>query len=86
MTPQETDPDLPVSIQESTAEAWVGGGLLQSWGHLRALSVAVCTGENLKEVTINPTLELPELIQGWEIDSWRAQTEPCAPGPRRKEQ
>ena len=23
--PQETDPDLPVSVQESLAEAWVGG-------------------------------------------------------------
>ena len=32
-TPQETDPDLPVSVQESLAEAWVGGGLLQGWGH-----------------------------------------------------
>ena len=32
MTPQETDPDLPVSVQESLAEAWVGGGLLQGWG------------------------------------------------------
>ena len=31
--PQETDPDLPVSVQESPAEAWVGGGLLQGWGH-----------------------------------------------------
>ena len=29
MTPQETDPDLPVSVQESPAEAWVSGGLLQ---------------------------------------------------------
>ena len=28
-TPQETDPDLPVSFQESPAEAWVGRGLLQ---------------------------------------------------------
>ena len=33
VTPQETDPDLPVSVQESPAEAWVGGGLLQGWGH-----------------------------------------------------
>ena len=33
MTPQETDPDLPMSVQESPAEAWVGGGLLQGWGH-----------------------------------------------------
>ena len=33
VTPQETDPDLPVNVQESLAEAWVGGGLLQGWGH-----------------------------------------------------
>ena len=33
LTPQETDPDLPVSVQESLAEVWVGGGLLQGWGH-----------------------------------------------------
>ena len=33
VTPQETDPDLPVSVQESPAEAWVSGGLLQGWGH-----------------------------------------------------
>ena len=32
VTPQETDPDLPMSVQESPAEAWVGGGLLQGWG------------------------------------------------------
>ena len=33
VTPQETDPDLPVSVQESLVEAWVGGGLLQGRGH-----------------------------------------------------
>ena len=33
VTPQETDPDLPVSVQESLVEAWVGGGLLQGWEH-----------------------------------------------------
>ena len=33
VTPQETDPDLPVSVQESPVEAWAGGGLLQRWGH-----------------------------------------------------
>ena len=33
VTPQEPDPDLPVSVQESLEEAWVGGGLLQRWGH-----------------------------------------------------
>ena len=32
MTPQETDPDLPVSVQESLEEVWVSGGLLQGWG------------------------------------------------------
>ena len=31
--PKETDPDLPMSVQESLAEAWVGTGLLQGWGH-----------------------------------------------------
>ena len=40
MTPQETDPDMPMSIQESLAEAWVSSGLLQGQRHL------------LKEVTI----------------------------------
>ena len=29
VTPQETDPDMPVSVQESPAEAWVSGGQLQ---------------------------------------------------------
>ena len=33
VTPQETDPDLPVSVQESLVEAWGGGGLMQGWGH-----------------------------------------------------
>ena len=33
VTPQETDPDLPVSVQESPAEAQVGGGLLQGPGY-----------------------------------------------------
>ena len=33
VTPQETDPDLPVSVQESAAEAWVSSGLLQGWEH-----------------------------------------------------
>ena len=33
VSPQETDPDLPVSVQESPAEAWVSSGLLlHGWG------------------------------------------------------
>ena len=31
--PQETDPDLPVRVQESLAEAWGGSSLLQGWGY-----------------------------------------------------
>ena len=38
-----------MSVQESPAEAWVGGGLLQGLG---ALSVAVHAWDLLKEVTI----------------------------------
>ena len=33
VSPQNTDPDLPVSVQESPAEAYVDGGLLQDWRH-----------------------------------------------------
>ena len=33
VTPQEIDSDVPVSVQESMAEMWVGSGLLQGWGH-----------------------------------------------------
>ena len=33
VTPQETDLDSPVSIQESLVEAGVGGRLLQGQGH-----------------------------------------------------
>ena len=33
VTPQDTEPDLPVSVQESLAEVWVNSGLLQSQGH-----------------------------------------------------
>ena len=32
VTAQETDPDLPRSVQESLAEAWVGGGCCRIGG------------------------------------------------------
>ena len=32
VTPQETDPDTSMSVQESLAEAWVDGDLLQGPG------------------------------------------------------
>ena len=37
VTPQETDPNLPVSVQEFLVKLWVGSGLMQDW----ALSAAV---------------------------------------------
>ena len=44
----------------------------------------------MEEVAINPTIELPELTQDWEIVLWRAQEGTnrnlCAPGLRIKEQ
>ena len=48
VTPQETDPDLPVSVQESLVEVWVGSGLLLG-SHTEC---RVCTWDLLKEVTI----------------------------------
>ena len=33
MTPHETDPDFPVSVQEIPPEPWVNSGLLQGQGH-----------------------------------------------------
>ena len=48
VTPQETDTDLPVSVQESLAEPWVGGGLLRVGG----TELAVHAWDLLKEVTI----------------------------------
>ena len=49
VTPQETDPDLPMSVQETPVEGWVDGGLLPGLG---ALSAAVCAWDLLKEVAI----------------------------------
>ena len=33
MGSQESEPDLPVSVQESLAETWVSSGLLRGQGH-----------------------------------------------------
>ena len=54
MTPQETDPDLPVSVQEALVEVWVGRGMGGQWpaAGSGALSVAVHAWDLLKEVTI----------------------------------
>ena len=43
VTPQETDPDLPVSIQESPAEAWVGGVAVHAWDLLKEVTIMFIT-------------------------------------------
>ena len=61
MTPLETDPDLPVSVQESPAEAWVSSGV-----GLGALNVAMHAWDLLKEVTIvfiTSTIVWPQVKQ-----------------------
>ena len=48
MTPRETDPDLPASVQQSLAEVWVGGGCCEVGG----TDLTVRARDLLKEVTI----------------------------------
>ena len=54
VTPQETDPDLPVSVQEALMEVWVGRGVGWQWPAAvsGALSVAMHAWDLLKEVFI----------------------------------
>ena len=63
VTSQETDLDLSVSVQESPAEAWDGGGLLHSWGH--------CVQQGLRgplqegsSVSIASTIAWPRISSG----------------------
>ena len=63
MTPQETDPDLAVSVQEPPAEAGVSSGLAAG---LEALSAAVPAWDLLKEVSIifiTSTIVWPQVKQ-----------------------
>ena len=78
----ETETELCLSIScGRKGQQWTATGT----GALGAADLGV-EKALLEEVAINPTVELPERTQDWEIGSWRAQTEACAPGPRRKEQ
>ena len=54
MTSQETDLDLPVSVQEALVEVWVDRGMGRQWliSGLGAMSAAVYAWDLLKEVTI----------------------------------
>ena len=61
MTPQETDPDLPVSVQEFLVEAWVSGVLLQGWGHSCS---SACMGPFEGAIIfITPTIAWPQVKQ-----------------------
>ena len=64
VTPRETDPELPVTVQESLMEAWVSmGGTAAGWG---ALNAAVCVWNLLKEVAIifiTSTIVWPQIKQ-----------------------
>ena len=70
LTLQETDPGLSMSVQESPAEAWFSGGLLQGVG---ALSVAVHSWDLLKEV---PIIFITSTIVWPQVNS-REGTQPC---------
>ena len=62
MTPQETDPVLPMSFQDSPVEAWVRGDLIQDWGQ----SATVHVWDLLKEGTIifiTSTIVWPQVKQ-----------------------
>ena len=62
---------------------WVSSGLLQG----QRLWVQQTWVWHKEEVTINPTIEPPELTQDWENRLWEGTNRTlCAPRPRRKEQ
>ena len=49
MIQQKTDPGLPVNVQESLAEGWVGGGLMQ----VGARECSSASWDLLKEVKLS---------------------------------
>ena len=63
MTPQKTDPDMSMSVQEALADAWVISGLLQGWRQGLQLC---CARDLLKEVLIifiTSTIVWPQVKQ-----------------------
>ena len=45
VTRQETDPDLPMGVQESLVEVWLGSGLLQGQGYGVHQCMKPCEGD-----------------------------------------
>ena len=79
--PTETKTELCLSIScRRTGQQWPATGTGVPGATDLGMAQAL-----LEEVAINTTIELSEPTQDWEIDSCRAQTGLCAPGPRRKE-
>ena len=71
--PTETEIELCLSVScGGTGQQWTAAGA----GALGAADLGMALAL-LEEVAINPTIEPPELTRDWEIDSWRAQTQPC---------
>ena len=60
-------------------EVWVSSGLPQGQGFW-----VWVWHKSVEEVTINPTIQLPELTQYWEVDSWRAQENLLHQDPRER--
>ena len=60
MTPKKTDPDLPVSVQESSAEAWVSSGLLQVRG-IQCISACMGLLKNVAIIFITWTIVWPQV-------------------------
>ena len=81
-TPQRP-PELCLSVScGGTRQQWTASGT----GALGAIDLGMAQAL-LEEVTINPTIELPELTQDWGNRLLEGTNRNlCAPGPRRKEQ
>ena len=63
VTPQETEPDLPVSVQKSPAEAWVDSGLMRGSGALNTRIHAQVLFKELTNTFTTPTIVWPQAKQ-----------------------
>ena len=81
--PTETEPELCLSVScGGTGQQWPASGA----GAMGAADLGMAYAL-LEEVTINPTIELPELTQDWGNRLLEGTNKIlCAIGPRRKEQ
>ena len=60
VTAQETDPDLPVSVQDSPVEVWIGGGLISRVGGNECGSVCVGPLREVAIIFITSTIVWPQ--------------------------